>query len=153
MQVKIKLLPHYQRKYGLPIYATSGSVGMDIRFMPEDGFPWRNLKPGKTKTFETGICVQIPEGYEIQIRPRSGLSLNTDVRISNSPGTIDQDFFKEIKVIMTNMINGFETEGIDIEAGRKIAQIVLCPIEKIEWVEEDFKDTKEHLGFGSTGSI
>jgi dUTP pyrophosphatase len=150
----------------LPFYANAGDAGMDIVSAAEV-----LIAPGETKLIPTGIKVAIPKGYEIQVRPRSGLSLNTPLRIPNSPGTIDSGFRDEIKVLMTNTSKCFETNDSSIEIytlsskgnqqgtykispGDRIAQIVLQRVPSIKWqVVESVDDIGDNRGggFGSSG--
>ena len=129
-----------------PVYASEGDAGMDIR-ANEDIV----IKSHETKLVSTGIKIAIPTGYEIQIRPRSGMSLKTNLRIANSPGTIDSGYRDELKIIVTNIsIN----EDLIINKNDRIAQIVLCKYEKISFKEvEDIKSIKGNRGggFGHSG--
>lgn len=128
----------------LPVYATKGSSGMDI-FAMED----MTILAKERRLIRTGIAVEIPEGYELQVRPRSSLSLNTTLRIPNSPGTIDSDFRDEIRIIIEN-IDSF-SQDYKIKRGQRIAQLVLQKVEKIEWELTDLTKTARTGGFGSTG--
>jgi dUTP pyrophosphatase len=128
----------------LPQYETGGSAGLDVR-SAENGL----LKPGEFKLITTGICVEIPYGYEIQVRPRSGLAKNYGVTVLNSPGTIDADYRGEIGVILIN----HGQYDFEVKPGDRIAQLVLCPIERINWMAVgSVGGTKRgEKGFGSTG--
>jgi len=128
----------------LPQYETNGSAGLDVR-SAENGL----LKPGEFKLITTGICVEIPYGYEIQVRPRSGLAKNYGVTVLNSPGTIDADYRGEIGVILIN----HGQYDFEVKSGDRIAQLVLCPIERINWMAVgSIGGTKRgEKGFGSTG--
>lgn len=130
----------------IPVYASEGDAGMDIR-ASEDIV----IKPHETKLVSTGIKIAIPAGYEIQIRPRSGMSLKTNLRIANSPGTIDSGYRDELKIIVTNIsIN----EDLIINKGDRVAQIVLCKYEKISFKEvKDIKTIEGDRGggFGHSG--
>jgi dUTP pyrophosphatase len=128
----------------LPQYETNGSAGLDVR-SAENGL----LKPGEFKLITTGICVEIPYGYEIQVRPRSGLAKNYGVTVLNSPGTIDADYRGEIGVILIN----HGQYDFEVKSGDRIAQLVLCPIERINWMAAgSIGGTKRgDKGFGSTG--
>jgi dUTP pyrophosphatase len=111
------------------------------------------LQPKETRLIPTGIFVGLPEGYEIQVRPRSGLSLKTKLRISNSPGTVDQVFLGEICVIAENTHGSLD---FTVAKGERIAQIVLQEVPKIEWVQVSSKDDlgstdRGEGGFGSSG--
>ena len=130
----------------LPFYATKGSAGMDVYSNEE-----LELEPLSTTIVKTGLFVKIPEGYEIQVRPRSGLSAKSKLRIANSPGTIDSDYLGEIGIIIDNISDTYHHL---INKGERIAQLVLKKVEQIEWEEvEEFSETTERNtgGFGSTG--
>ena len=129
----------------LPQYETGGSAGLDVR-SAENGL----LKPGQFKLITTGLRVEIPYGYEMQVRPRSGLAKNYGITVLNSPGTIDADYRGEIGVILIN----HGQYDFEIIAGDRIAQMVLCPIEKVQWLATNTLDTstkRGERGFGSTG--
>ena len=129
----------------LPQYETGGSAGLDVR-SAENGL----LKPGEFKLITTGLRVEIPYGYEIQVRPRSGLALKHGITVLNSPGTIDADYRGEIGVILIN----HGQSDFEIKAGDRIAQLVVAPVERIQWQEtgELNSSTKRgENGFGSTG--
>jgi len=132
----------------LPAYATPGSSGMDIRafITSEEG-----LMPLERKLIPTGIFVQIPMGYEIQIRPRSGMALKNGITCLNSPGTIDADYRGEIKVLLINLSN----EQQVIQPGDRIAQMVVAKVEKAQWneVAEIDNTQRGEGGFGHTGKI
>lgn len=140
IKVKIKKL---NEDATIPFYAHKTDAGADICSVEDVVVP-----PGQTKIIKTGIAVAIPVGYEIQIRPRSGLSAKTFLRIANAVGTIDSDYRGEIGVIMTN-IGGVSAT---INKGDKIAQMVIAPTPMIEWEETDTLDSTERGdgGFGST---
>ena len=127
----------------IPQYAHKTDAGADV-YAIEDV----TLKPHETQLIKTGISVAIPVGYEIQVRPRSGLSLKTGLRVANAPGTIDSDYRGEVCVIMTNTANLSQT----INKGDKIAQLVISAVPMIDWVEVDELDSTERGegGFGST---
>ncbi len=140
------LIKRLSKNLNIPKYETSGSSGMDLTADIEKTV---SIGPGKTSIIPTGISVSIPENFEIQIRPRSGLAAKSQITVLNTPGTIDSDYRGEIKVILINLGN----KEFVIEKGNRIAQMVLCPVAKIEFKEvEDFKETKRGAkGFGSTG--
>ena len=142
MQVKII----NQSKNPLPEYATEGSAGMDLRADLSESMV---LKPFDRILVPTGIFIELPIGYEAQIRPRSGLALKHGITLVNTPGTIDSDYRNEIKVIMTNL----SQEEFVIQHGERIAQMVIAKYEHITWQEtETLSETKRGLGgFGSTG--
>ena len=107
------------------------------------------IEPGKTAVIPTGLAVSIPKGFEIQIRPRSGLAANNKISVLNTPGTIDADYRGEIKVILINLGN----EPFKIEKGFRVAQMIVSPVVKAELIEvTDLEETKRGVGgFGSTG--
>ena len=130
----------------LPHYATDGSSGMDIRaFMPESIV----LQPLQRSLIPTGLFIELPMGYEIQIRPRSGLAVKQGITCLNTPGTIDADYRGEIKVILINLSNEKQT----IEPGDRIAQMVFQKVEKITWQPVTVISETERGagGFGHTG--
>lgn len=128
----------------VPKYATKGSAGFDFHSLNN-----YTIAPNETVLIKTGLAMGIPTGYEIQVRPRSGLSLKTKLRICNSPGTIDSDYFMEIGIIIENTGN----EYININEGDRIAQGVLCPVFQANFkVVNKLKETSRLGGFGSTGS-
>lgn len=139
----------------IPKYATPGASGFDLVAL-EDVY----ISPGETRLIKTGLSVAVPAGYELQVRPRSGLSLKTLLRVANSPGTVDSDYRGEVCVIMTNSgqkadvfgnghIDNYET----IKKGDRIAQGVICPVLQVEIeVVESLDETDRGAGgFGSTG--
>ena len=141
--VKIKRLPHGEG-LDLPTYATEGSAGMDV--VSAEAV---TLAPGARHAVATGFAVAIPPGYEIQVRPRSGLALKYGITVPNTPGTIDSDYRGELKVIMIN----HSDDDFDIERGDRIAQLVLAPVTVAAWEEVDDLDSTSRGagGFGSTG--
>ena len=131
----------------IPKYETSGSSGMDLAAHIENNII---INPGEKALISTGISMAIPKGYEVQIRPRSGLAVKKNITVLNTPGTIDADYRGEIKVILINL----GKEKFTIENGERIAQMVVCPVVQaiLEEVKE-LSDTKRGLGgFGSTGN-
>lgn len=132
----------------LPDYATAGSSGVDIRAHLEQPI---TIQPSERILVPTGFFVEIPVGYEIQIRPRSGLAIKQGITCLNTPGTIDADYRGEIKVILINLSQEPQT----IQPGDRIAQMVLQKVERIEWhVTEQLNETERGSGgFGSTGRI
>jgi dUTP pyrophosphatase len=148
MKIKIKKL---HPDAVMPKYATEGAAGFDLVALED-----YTLFAGGTVLVKTGLSVEIPEGYEMQVRPRSGLSLKTFLRVANSPGTVDSDFRAEVCVIMTNA--NFFTRDYDtsifIKKGERIAQGVICPVVQAEFeVVEELSDTERGSGgFGSTGT-
>lgn len=130
----------------LPEYATSASAGMDLRANIEE--PIR-LEPLERTALPTGLFIALPEGYEAQLRPRSGLALKHGITLLNSPGTIDADYRGEIKVIVANLSN----EAYEIEPNERICQMVVARYEQVEWeVVESLEETERGAGgFGHTG--
>ncbi len=141
--VRIKRLPH-GHGLDLPAYATDGAAGMDV-VAAEDV----TLHPGARGAVATGFAVAIPAGYEIQVRPRSGLALKHGITVPNTPGTIDSDYRGELKVILIN----HSTDDFAIRRGDRIAQLVLAPVTLAGWEEADDLDetARGEGGFGSTG--
>lgn len=130
----------------LPAYATSGSSGMDIRANLDTP---QSLKPLERALIPTGIFMEIPQGYEVQVRPRSGLAIKHGITCLNTPGTIDADYRGEIKVILINL----SQEEQVIQHGDRIAQIVLQKVEQVVWKQvEELEATERNAGgFGHTG--
>jgi dUTP pyrophosphatase len=131
----------------LPAYATAGSAGLDIRaWLPEPV----TLKPLERNLIATGIFLQIPDGYEAQVRPRSGLAVQKGITCLNTPGTIDSDYRGEVKVLLINL----GQEAVTIASGERIAQMVFAPVTRVEW--EETKTLEESVrgagGFGHTGT-
>ena len=132
--------------FELPAYATISSAGVDLKAFLDNSI---DLKPLERKIISTGIKLALPEGYEAQIRPRSGLAAKHGISILNSPGTIDSDYRGEIGVILVNLSNQVFT----INRGDRIAQLVLTKYEKINWkIIKELPETNRGIGgFGSTG--
>lgn len=145
--VEVRPLSHFEGLV-LPAYETSGSAGMDVRAAVPEAEPMV-LAPGARAMVPTGLSVAIPEGYEIQVRPRSGLAAKHGLTCLNTPGTIDSDYRGEIKVILINL----GAEPFTIQRGERIAQLVLAPITRLAWQEVDTLGETERGagGFGSTG--
>jgi dUTP pyrophosphatase len=133
-------------EHELPSYQTTASAGMDLRANNEDPIM---LKPLERAIIPTGIYIELPVGYEAQIRPRSGLAGKKGISLVNSPGTIDADYRGEIGVILVNLSN----EPFTVEKGERIAQMVIAKHEQAEWVLVDELGESERGagGFGSTG--
>ena len=146
VEVRIQRLPHAP---GLPEYATAGSAGLDIAAAVAGDEPME-LAPGARALVPTGLRLAVPEGFEAQIRPRSGLALRHGLTLPNSPGTIDSDYRGELQVIVMNA----GSKPVRIERGMKIAQLVLMPVPRVAWRECAELDATERGegGFGSTGS-
>ena len=142
MDVKIVNKSRHQ----LPAYATVGSAGMDLKANTSEPIA---LKPMERYLFPTGIYIQLPEGYEAQIRPRSGLAVKYGITVTNAPGTVDADYTGEVGVSLINLSN----ETFVIQPGERIAQMVIAKYEKITWNEVTTLDETERGsgGFGSTG--
>lgn len=141
--VRIMRLPHGEG-LALPAYATHGAAGMDVVAAEEV-----TLAPGARHAVATGFAMAIPDGYEVQVRPRSGLALKHGITVPNTPGTIDSDYRGELKVILIN-------HGMDdfpIHRGDRIAQLVLTPVTQAAWheVTELDETARGSGGFGSTG--
>ena len=135
-------------KHSLPQYATSSSAGMDLRANLDNPIV---LKPLQRCLVPTGLYMAIPAGYEVQVRPRSGLAIKKGITVLNSPGTIDADYRGEVCVILVNL----SSEEFVIEDGERIAQMVIARHEQAEWVEvENLDETQRGAGgFGHTGTI
>lgn len=142
MKIKIVNSSHHP----LPQYATPLSAGLDLRANLEAPI---TLQPMERRLVPTGLRIALPEGYEAQVRPRSGLALKHGITLLNTPGTIDADYRGEIGVIMVNL----STESFTVEDGERIAQLVIARYEQAEWQETDVLDETERGegGFGHTG--
>tara|TARA_B100001564_G_C20600773_1_gene652604 strand:- start:607 stop:1044 length:438 start_codon:yes stop_codon:yes gene_type:complete len=144
--VKI-LIKKLSKNVSLPKYETNGASGMDLSaFLTNDVV----IRPGNKAVIPTGLAVSIPKGYEIQIRPRSGLAAKNNLSILNTPGTIDSDYRGEIKIILIN----FGKENFIVKNKSRIAQMVLCPVSlgEIEEVDDLSNTDRGAGGFGSTGN-
>jgi dUTP pyrophosphatase len=141
------LIKRLSKEISLPKYETTGSSGMDLAANIAGNI---SIDPGKTAIIPTGLALSVPKGFEVQIRPRSGLAAKQKISVLNTPGTIDSDYRGEIKVILINM--GQET--FKVEKGLRIAQMVVCPVVQAQIKEvEDLNETgRGKGGFGSTGS-
>lgn len=144
-RIKVKIIN--RSGFPLPAYETLSSAGMDLRAAIENPIV---LKPLERMLLPTGLRVQLPQGYEMQIRPRSGLALRHGISLVNTPGTVDADYRGEIGVIIINLSN----EPFTINPGERIAQMVISQYTKIEWEEaERLDETKRgDGGFGHTGT-
>jgi dUTP pyrophosphatase len=142
--MQVKVINH--SKHDLPNYETKASAGLDIRANVGESIV---LKPLGRVLVKTGLFLEIPEGYEAQVRPRSGLALKKGITVLNSPGTIDADYRGEVGVILINLSN----EDFTIEDGERIAQVVFAQVEQAEWINvESLTETERgEGGFGSTG--
>lgn len=135
----------------LPKYETPGAAGMDVRanFKVEDREKGVTLQPGERALVPTGLILEIPEGYEIQVRPRSGLALKSGITVANAPGTVDSDYRGELGIILIN----HGDSSFHVAQGDRVAQLVLAPVMQVEWFELDSASTtlRGKGGFGSTG--
>lgn len=143
--VRVKRLPHGEG-LDLPVYATDGAAGMDV-VAAEDA----TIAPGARHAVATGLSFAIPAGYEIQVRPRSGLALKHGITVPNTPGTIDSDYRGELKVILINHGHA----DFEIRRGDRVAQLVLAPVTRATWLMADELDetARGEGGFGSTGGV
>ena len=144
-KVKVKIIN--KSSNALPEYATPLSAGMDLRANISESII---LQPLERRLIPTGIFLQLPEGYECQIRPRSGLALKHGITVLNSPGTIDADYRGEVCVILANM----SSQPFSIEKGERICQMVVARHASVDWEEVDVLDETERGagGFGHTGT-
>ncbi len=144
MNVRVKVLPHF--KGDLPKYESVLAAGMDVRAQLDAPV---SVAPHTIVLVPTGLTVEIPDGHEIQVRPRSGLAIRDGLTIINSPGTIDADYRGEIKIGLINL--GSKT--LNINDQDRVAQLVLCPVLQIQWekVSELGSTQRDAGGFGSTG--
>ena len=144
LELKVKTLPHF--KGDLPQYETEGASGFDIKACLNEEI---ELAPQERTLIPTGLSFEVPPGFELQCRPRSGLALKKGLSVLNSPGTIDSDYRGEIKVIIMNAGN----EVIRIKDQDRMAQLVLCPVYKAELILQESleKSSRGGGGFGSTG--
>lgn len=147
LNVSITQLTH-AKGLNLPRYATEHAAGLDLEAAIEQPL---TLKPGERALVPTGLAIALPEGYEAQVRPRSGLAAKNGVTVLNSPGTIDADYRGEIKVILANL----GTEPFTIERGMRIAQMVVAAYNRVSWNAVEVLDATERGagGFGSTGTV
>ena len=143
MQIKII----NKSKHPLPNYETNASAGMDLRANLTESI---TLKPLERTLVKSGLYIELPIGYEAQVRPRSGLAFKKGITVLNSPGTIDADYRGEIGVILVNLSN----EDFVIENGERIAQLIIAKHERAEWIEvtELSETSRGEGGFGSTGA-
>lgn len=134
-------------RHPLPAYETSASAGMDLRANLDEPV---KLKPLERILIPTGLFIELPEGFEAQIRPRSGLAIKKGISLVNTPGTIDADYRGEIKIIIINLSN----QEVEITDGERIAQMVISKVEHTDWIEvEQLEETQRGAGgFGHTGT-
>jgi dUTP pyrophosphatase len=146
MSVPVKIIN--QSTHPLPAYATTGSAGMDLKAnIPET----ISFQPMERRLIPTGIFIELPSGYEAQIRPRSGLALKQGMTCLNSPGTVDSDYRGELKVILINLSETVQM----IHPGDRIAQMIVSSVEKVDWqpVSELNQTVRNEGGFGHTGKL
>jgi dUTP pyrophosphatase len=146
VSVAVKRLPH-NADLPLPAYESAAAAGMDLPAAVEQSL---TLAPGERTLVPTGLAIALPDGYEAQVRPRSGLAARNGVTVLNSPGTVDADYRGEVKVILANLGN----ENFTIERGMRIAQIVIAPVVQAVLQEADtlLETARGEGGFGSTGT-
>lgn len=144
MSVKVSIIN--RSHHALPSYSTPLSAGMDIRANLEEPI---TLQPGERRLIPTGLFIALPEGYEAQIRPRSGLAIKHGITVLNSPGTIDADYRGEVGIILIN----HSDKAFVIEDGERVGQMVVAQYSRVEWDETDTLDETERGagGFGHTG--
>ena len=142
--LKVKIINHSTN--ALPQYATAGSSGMDLRAYINETV---TLQPLERTLISTGLFIELPQGYEAQIRPRSGLAIKQGITCLNTPGTIDADYRGEIKIILINLSNEIQS----VQNGDRIAQMVIQKVEQIDWeLSSEIEETERSAGgFGSTG--
>ncbi|SHH08351.1 dUTP diphosphatase [Flagellimonas flava] len=143
--MKVKIIN--KSKHPLPHYETTASAGMDLRANIDQPITLKSLERA---IFPTGIFMELPVGYEAQVRPRSGLAAKKGISVLNAPGTVDADYRGEVGVILVNL----STEDFVVEDGERIAQMVIAKHERSEWIEvEELSETSRGAGgFGSTGT-
>jgi dUTP pyrophosphatase len=146
MKIGITRLSPSTSDVPLPAYATDGASGMDVRAAVDGELV---VSPKQTVLVPTGFAIAVPQGFEAQIRPRSGLAIKHQIGIMNSPGTIDADYRGEVRIILTN----FGDTDFVIKRGERIAQMVIAPFIKAEWDERESLDATDRGagGFGHTG--
>lgn len=144
MSLTVKIVSH--SRHPLPAYETPHAAGMDLRASLDAAIV---LQPGERKLIPTGLFIELPSGYEAQIRPRSGLAFKHGITVLNSPGTIDADYRGEIKVLLVNL----GAESFEIRDGERIAQMVVAAHEQVNWQpsEQLEESSRGAGGFGSTG--
>ena len=142
--LRFKKLEHFRGD--LPGYATPGASGLDVRACLDKPV---TLEPGERFLLPTGLSVEIPVGYEVQVRPRSGLAISKGISMVNTPGTVDADYRGEVKIILINL----GQEPVTIQDQERVAQLVVCPVvqARVEWAEDLSETERGHGGFGSTG--
>ncbi len=142
----VKCLPHAQG-LALPSYETPGAAGLDVRAALPEAAPL-TIAPGARARVPTGLVFGIPDGFEIQVRPRSGLAFRQGLTVLNAPGTVDADYRGEVQVLLVNL----GSEAITIQRGERIAQLVVAPLLQARLVEGEPDESARGVGgFGSTG--
>ncbi|MBE0557882.1 MAG: dUTP diphosphatase [Proteobacteria bacterium] len=146
VRVRISRAETAPDEHPLPAYATADSAGMDLCAALKSEM---TIAPGETALVPTGFRIELPPGYEAQVRPRSGLAVKHSIGIMNAPGTIDPDYRGEVKVVLTN----FGKQPFTVRTGDRIAQLVVAPFVRVTWEEShELSDTRRgHGGFGHTG--
>lgn len=144
--IRIQRLDH-SAGLELPHYASTGAAGADLRAAVETEVV---LGPGERTAVPTGLILEIPAGWEGQVRPRSGLAIRHGLTVVNAPGTVDSDYRGEVKILLVNL----GAEAVTIHRGDRVAQLILAPVAQVEFVEADGLQTTDRGagGFGSTGS-
>ena len=144
--VKVKQVREFD--WPLPQYESDGAAGMDVRAVIESKM--FIIKPMQRKLVPSGLAIEIPQGYEMQIRPRSGLALKHGITMVNAPGTIDSDYRGEVGIILINLSDS----EYELQHGERIAQMVLAPVTRCTWmIVEELEETRRGAGgFGSTGN-
>jgi dUTP pyrophosphatase len=152
VRVRVRRLPGADPGIPLPTYQTAGAAGMDVaaNLAPDDRARGIVLPPGERALVPTGLAIAVPAGYEMQLRPRSGLALRQGVTVLNAPGTIDEDYRGEVGVVVVN----HGRTPVTIAHGMRIAQMVLAPVVRALWEEVEALDASPRGagGFGSTGT-
>jgi len=145
VEVRIRRLPH-GADIELPSYTTDGAAGADVRCAESESL---RIEPGQRAAVATGMVFEIPHGWEIQVRPRSGLAWRQGLTVVNAPGTIDSDYRGEVKVLMVNL----GSEAVTVERGDRVAQLILSPVHRAAFAEVEALSETERSegGFGSTG--
>lgn len=146
LEVPVLKVQRVHAKAQLPIYMTRGAAGADVSACLDEGM---ELAPMQRVAVSTGLALEIPQGYEVQVRPRSGLALKKGLTVVNAPGTIDSDYRGELKVLLVNL----SSEPVKLEHGERVAQLVLQRVEQghFEWTESLSQTERGAGGFGSTG--
>ncbi|MEP6019729.1 MAG: dUTP diphosphatase [Paracoccaceae bacterium] len=148
LSIRITRVPDSDPSIALPSYETAGAAGADIRANLQDGAPV-SLAPGERALIPTGLCMEIPPGFEVQVRPRSGLAHKHGIALVNAPGTIDSDYRGPVGVILLNT----STHPFVVEHGSRIAQLVVAPVVQASFnmTDELADSARGKGGFGSTG--